>query len=223
MSKIEINPNEPSEKQILEEKNNERIKEGIFELMFGQPTSIFFRDPNLGKDPKMLLEKALKSLQGSLPEDQFINLSLKDILESQGGEFLELLIKNIVLKKRAPAELYSKDKNVSSIIKDELQRDPISFIGCVLTEYRLLSNERSKEDYKKEFGVEPEPYSYYTPDERQMRRAIEAHVAKAVKEKASRQQLDPVSKYIEEKYGPLLEKFPMGFFSLRYSKDNRLP
>ena len=215
MSKIELNPNKPSEEQILEEKHKERIKERIFELMFGESPNKFFGDPNLEEDPDMrdfkVLEKALKSLQGSLPgispEDQFINLSLKDILESQGEGFLKLLTN----------ELYSKDK---LIIEDELQRDPISFIGHVLTEYRLLSDELSKKYYKEKFGVEPEGY---TPDEEQMRRAIEAHVAKAVQEKASRQQLDPVSKYIEEKYGPLLGEFHMGFFSLRNFKDNRLP
>ena len=215
MSKIELNPNEPSEEQILEKKHEERIKEGIFELMFGESPNKFFGDPNLEEDPDMrdfrVLEKALKSLQGSLPgifpKDEFINLSLKDILESQGEGFLKLLTN----------ELYSKDK---LIIEDELQRDPISFIGYVLTEYRLLSNELSKKYYKEKFGVEPEGY---TPDEEQMRRAIEAHVAKAVQEKASRQQLDPVSKYIEKKYGALSEKFPKGFFSLRNFKDNRLP
>jgi hypothetical protein len=221
MSKIECDKNHD---EFLKEqkRQNEQCQERIFELMFGQPPNIFFEDPNLGKDPDTrdfeVLKKAFESLQGSLPgifpEDQFINLSLKNILESQRGEFLELLTKNIVSEKRALAKSCS----------DELKGDPISFIGYVFTKYCLLSNEISKEDYKKEFGVEPEDY---TPDEKQMRLAIEAHVAKAVQEKASlqlnREEVDPVLKYIKEKYGALLEEFPMGFSSLRSFKDNRIP
>ena len=66
MSKIELNPNKPSEEQILEEKHKERIKEGIFELMFGESPNKFFGDPNLEEDPDMrdskLLEKVISSL-----------------------------------------------------------------------------------------------------------------------------------------------------------------
>ena len=186
MSKIELNPNEPSEEQILEEKHKERIKERIFELMFGESPNKFFGDPNLEEDPDMrdskLLEKVISSLSTKYKAIRVIfnELSRKpDLL----GLFFDIIPFKLELsEKKRNTALFPIEENP---IERSIRKNPIKAISSIIAEAQVLSMSN------------PLPHEKELKYEKEVEREVTSYLVKAISESTED---EGIKKYLEKEY-----------------------
>jgi len=196
MSKIELNPNKPSEEQILEEKHKERIKERIFELMFGESPNKFFGDPNLEEDPDMrdskLLEKVISSLSTEYEAIRVIFNELSGKPDLLGLFFDIIPFKLELSEKKGNTALFPIEENP---IERSIRKDPIGAISSIIAEAQVLSMSN------------PLPHEKELKYEKEVKGAVTSYLVKKILERTEDK---GIKKYLEEEYKLYSWEFPSG-------------